>query len=109
MKNIINLIKKYKLYILGGLLVIFYFRSCQKSTEIRKLNKLDGKKVEMIDSLNNVINQKQEKIDSFPEKIRIEKINIHLEYDSWISSKDRGQQLMKLHQVVKDNIKELQK
>lgn len=109
MKNIINLIKKYKLYILGGLLVIFFFRSCQKSTEIRKLNKLDGKKVEMIDSLNNVINQKQEKIDSFPEKIRIEKINIHLEYDSWISSKDRGQQLMKLHQVVKDNIKELQK
>ena len=54
-------------------------------------------------------NQKQEKIDSFPEKMRIEKINIHLEYDSWISSRDRGQQLMKLHQVVKDNIKELQK
>ena len=109
MKNIISLIKKYKLYILGGLLVIFFFRSCQKSTEIRKLNKVDGKKVEMIDSLNNVINQKQEKIDSFPEKMRIEKINIHLEYDSWISSRDRGQQLMKLHQVVKDNIKELQK
>ena len=109
MKNIINIIKKYKLYILGGLLVIFFFRSCQKSVEIRKLNKVDGNKVEMIDSLNNVINQKQEKIDSFPENIRIEKINIHLEYDSWISSKDRGQQLMKLHQVVKDNIKELQK
>ena len=109
MKNIISLIKKYKLYILSGLLVIFFFRSCQKSTEIRKLNKVDGKKVEMIDSLNNVINQKQEKIDSFPEKMRIEKINIHLEYDSWISSRDRGQQLMKLHQVVKDNIKELQK
>ncbi len=109
MKNIISLIKKYKLYILGGLLVIFFFRSCQKSTEIRKLNKVDGKKVEMVDSLNNVINQKQEKIDSFPEKMRIEKINIHLEYDSWISSRDRGQQLMKLHQVVKDNIKELQK
>lgn len=109
MKNIINLIKKYKLYILGGLLIIFFFRSCQKSAEIRKLNKIDTKKVEMIDSLNNVINQKQEKIDSFPEKMRIEKINIHLEYDNWISSKDRGQQLMKLHQVVKDNIKELQK
>ena len=109
MKNIISLIKKYKLYILSGLLVIFFFRSCQKSTEIRKLNKVDGKKVEMVDSLNNVIKQKQEKIDSFPEKMRIEKINIHLEYDSWISSRDRGQQLMKLHQVVKDNIKELQK
>ena len=65
MKNIINLIKKYKLYILGGLLIIFFFRSCQKSAEIRKLNKIDTKKVEMIDSLNNVINQKQEKIDSF--------------------------------------------
>ncbi len=32
-----------------------------------------------------------------------------MEYDNWISSKDRGQQLMELHRVVKDNIKELQK
>jgi len=39
----------------------------------------------------------------------VEKINIHLDYDSWISSKDRGQQLMELHQIVKTNIKDLQK
>lgn len=41
--------------------------------------------------------------------MRIEKINIHLEYDEWISSKDRGQQLMELHSIVKNNVKELQK
>ena len=55
-----------------------------------------------LDSLNN-------KLDSIPEIIRVEKINIHLDYDSWISSKDRGQQLMELHQIVKTNIKDLQK
>ena len=52
---------------------------------------------------------KGKKIDSIPEILRVEKINIHLEYDSWISSKDRGSQLMELHSVVKENIKELQK
>ena len=41
--------------------------------------------------------------------MRIEKINIHLEYDDWISSKDRGTQLMELHSIVKNNVKELQK
>ena len=41
--------------------------------------------------------------------MRIEKMNIHLEYDSWISEKDRSQQLMELHKVVKDNVKQLQK
>ena len=40
MKNIISLIKKYKLYILSVLLVFFFFRSCQKSNEIRKLGKM---------------------------------------------------------------------
>jgi len=109
MKNIISLIKKYKLYILSVLLVFFFFRSCQKSNEIRKLGKVGETKLEMVDSLENVISQKQQKIDSFPEKIRIEKINIHLEYDSWVSSKDRGQQLMELHREIKDNIKKLQK
>ena len=109
MKNIISLIKKYKLYILSVLLVFFFFRSCQKSNEIRKLGKVGETKVEIVDSLKSVISQKQQKIDSFPEKIRIEKINIHLEYDSWVSSKDRGQQLMELHQEIKDNIKKLQK
>ena len=109
MKNIISLVKKYKLYILSILLIFTFFRSCQKSNEIRKLGKIEVVNIEVVDSLKNVISQKQQKIDSFPEKMRIEKINIHLEYDSWVSSKDRGQQLMELHQNIKDNIKKLQK
>ena len=36
-------------------------------------------------------------------------MNIHIEYDNWISSKDRGPQLMELHPVVKSSIKKLQK
>ncbi len=109
MKNIISLVKKYKLYILSILLIFTFFRSCQKSNEIRKLGKVEGINIEVVDSLKNVISQKQQKIDSFPEKIRIEKINIHLEYDGWVSSRDRGQQLMELHQNIKNNIKKLQK
>ena len=102
MKKFIELIKKYKVYILSGLLLIFFFKSCSKSTEIKKLDKLSITQKIQIDSLNS-------KIDSIPEIIRVDKINIHLEYDEWISSKDRGSQLMELHSIVKNNIKELQK
>lgn len=109
MKKVLEFIKKHKLYILGGLFVIFFFRSCFKSSDIKKLDKFNDKQTEVIDSLNLVITQKQQHIDSFPERIRLDKLNIHMEYDNWISSKDRGQQLMELHRVVKDNIKELQK
>lgn len=109
MKKIIELVKKYKLYILSALLLIFFFRSCTKSTEIKKLNKQINNNGIILDSLNNEIILRQQKIDSFPEVMRVEKINIHLEYDSWISEKDRGQQLMELHSVVKNNIKKLQK
>ena len=63
----------------------------------------------VVDSLENEINVRQQKIDSLPEIMRIEKINIHLEYDNWISSKDRGTQLMELHSIVKNNVKNLQK
>jgi hypothetical protein len=100
MKKFIELIKKYKVYILSGLLLIFFFKSCSKSTEIKKLDKLSITQKTQIDSLSN-------KLDSIPEIIRVDKINIHLEYDEWISSKDRGSQLMELHS--KNNIKELQK
>ena len=102
MKKFIELVKKYKVYILSGLLLIFFFKSCSKSTDIKKLDKLSTTQKIQLDSLNS-------KIDSIPEIIRVEKINIHLEYDEWISSKDRGQQLMELHSIVKNNIKELQK
>lgn len=109
MKKVIDFIKKYKVYILASLLIIYFFRSCTKSTQIKKLNReLEIKEV-TIDSLGYEITNRQQKIDSFPEITRIEKINIHLEYDEWISSKDRGQQLMDLHSIVKNNIKDLQK
>ena len=102
MKKILELIKKYKVYILAVLLLIFFFKSCSKSTDIKKLDKLSATQKIQLDSLNS-------KIDSIPEIIRVEKINIHLEYDEWISSKDRGSQLMELHSIVKNNIKDLQK
>jgi hypothetical protein len=82
--------------------LIFFFKSCSKSTDIKKLDKLSTTQKIQLDSLNS-------KIDSIPEIIRVEKINIHLEYDEWISSKDRGSQLMELHSIVKNNIKDLQK
>ena len=38
-----------------------------------------------------------------------EKLKIHTDYDNYISGKNRGEQLMELHMVVKDNIKNLEK
>ena len=102
MKKFLELIKKYKVYILAVLLLIFFFKSCSKSTDIKKLEKIKINQEVQIDSLSK-------RLDSIPEIIRVDKINIHLEYDEWISSKDRGPQLMELHSIVKNNIKELQK
>jgi hypothetical protein len=102
MKKITEFIKKYKVYILAVLLVFFFFRSCSRGGSIKKLEQSNEKQSLAIDSLS-------QKIDSIPEVVRVEKINIHLEYDNWISSKDRGSQLMELHSLVKNNIKELQK
>lgn len=109
MKKFIDLVKKYKVYILTILLLFYFFRSCSKSTEIKKLTREVNNNDLVVDSLKNEITLRQQKIDSVPEIIRIEKINIHLEYDEWISSKDRGQQLMELHSIVKNNVKNLQK
>ena len=107
MKKFIELVKKYKVYILAVLLLFYFFKSCSKSTDIKKLTREVNNNDLVVDSLENQIKIRQQKIDSLPEIMRIEKINIHLEYDEWISSRDRGQQLMELHRVVKDNIKEL--
>jgi len=109
MKKFIELVKKYKIYILSVLLLFFFFKSCGKSRDIKRLGKITETQKKEIDSLNNKIVSLNNKLDSIPEIIRVEKINIHLDYDSWISSKDRGQQLMELHQIVKTNIKDLQK
>ena len=109
MKNIIEFIKKYKVYILSTLLFIFFFRSCMKSGDVRKLEKNKTKQTEMIDSLKRVINGQKDTISNISEVIRLEKIKVHTEYDNYISSKDRGEQLMELHMIVKKNIKDLQK
>ena len=38
-----------------------------------------------------------------------EKLKVHTEYDNYISGKNRSEQLMELHMLVKDNIKKLGK
>ena len=108
MKKFIELLKKYKLYILGGLLVIFFFRSCGKSTEARKANKTITEKQEVITQQENIIDSLNGVINEFPGILKQEKIKIHSEYDYYISEKDRGEQLMELHMIVKKNIKELE-
>lgn len=109
MKNFIELLKKYKLYILSALFVIFFFRSCSKSGQVNKLEKTEIKKEKVIDSLNNVIKNQEYTINNISEVIRLEKIKVHTDYDNYISGKDRGEQLMELHMIVKQNIKDLQK
>jgi hypothetical protein len=109
MKNFIELVKKYKLYILSVLFVIFFFRSCSKSGQVKKLEKLEVKKEKVIDSLDNVIKSHEYTINNVSEVIRLEKIKVHTDYDNYISSKDRGEQLMELHMLVKQNIKDLDK
>ena len=50
-----------------------------------------------------------EQVNNVSEVIRLEKIKVHTDYDNYISSKDRGEQLMELHMLVKQNIKDLEK
>lgn len=109
MKKFIETVKKYNIYILSALFLVFFFRSCSKSTQLKKLDKAITFNTTLVDSLNTEIKVRQQKIDSLPEIIRAEKINLHLEYDEWISKKDRGPQLMELHSVVKSNINRLKK
>lgn len=109
MKNLLETIKKYQTHILMFLFVIFLFRSCSKSSTVKKLEKTNVTKTHVIDSLNNVIVKQNESINNISEIVRIEKIKLHMEYDNYISSKDRGDQLMELHMIVKKNIKDLEK
>jgi hypothetical protein len=102
MENIVEFLKKHKTKILISLVVIFFFKSCGSSRSVTKLEKLKTENVNTIDSLNLLIK-------NHDEQIRIEKIKVHTYYDNWITEKDRGGQLMELHFVVKNNLKELQK
>ena len=94
MKKLIELIKTYKLQILIGLTVIFFFKSCSNSSKVSKLEKIEKQNITTIDSLR-IAHKK-------------EKIAIHSFYDNWITQKDRGPQLMELHFIVKENLKKEQ-
>ena len=109
MKKIIEFIKKYKIHILSTLLCIFFMRSCMKSGEVRKLEKIKTQNENIIDSLTFLVNGQKDTINNISEVIRQEKLKVHREYDNYISSKDRGPQLMELHRVVKKNIQDLEK
>lgn len=109
MKKVIEFIKKYKIQLLTLLVVIFFFRSCGNSTEVRRLEKQKKENINTIDSLNFVIKSQKDTIDNISEVIRMEKYKIHAEYDNWISQKNRGPQLMELHFIVKNKLKQLQK
>lgn len=98
MNKIIEFVKKHKTQILTILLIIFFFKSCSNSSQVRKLEKLEVSNNKKIDSLNLIV-----------KSFNLEKIKIHSEYDNWISKKDRGPQLMELHFIVKENIKQLEK
>lgn len=109
MKKIIEFIKKFKIQILSTLLFIFLMRSCIKSGEVRKLEKTKANNENIIDSLSTIVNGQKDTINNISEVIRQEKIKVHREYDNYISGKNRGEQLMELHMIVKDNIKKLEK
>ena len=109
MKNFIEFLKKYKIHILSTLLFISFFRSCIKSSDVKKLQKEETYNSKVIDSLNFVINGQKDTIKNISEVIRVEKLKVHSEYDDYISEKNRSEQLMELHMIVKENIKKLQK
>jgi len=109
MKKIIEFIKKYKIHILSTLLCIFFMRSCMKSGEVRKLEKIKTQNEKVVDSLTFLVNGQKDTINNISEVIRQEKLKVHREYDNYISLKDRGPQLMELHRVVKKNIQDLEK
>jgi uncharacterized coiled-coil protein SlyX len=109
MKKIIEFIKKYKTQILIVLTVLFFFRTCSNSTQVRKLEKTKIENQHTIDSLNGVINEQKDTITKISDVIKAEKIKLHMEYNNWITPQDRTKQLIELHKIVNKNINELQK
>lgn len=98
--KVLDFLKKYKVHVLATLLLILFFRSCGKSRTITKLEKDKRQNVEVIDSLESLINVKNAKIDSFPEILRKEKLSIHLMYNDTISKLDRTSQTMWLQNNI---------
>jgi len=79
------------------------------SYKLNRKEKENIRNTEVIDSLKSVLKAQESTINNISEVIRQEKIKVHLEYDNYISEKDRGEQLMELHKVVKIKLKELDK
>ena len=65
MKKFIDLVKKYKIYILSILFLFYFFKSCSKSTDIKKLTKEVDNNGIVVDSLNNQIKLRQQKLIVF--------------------------------------------
>jgi len=101
MEKVKEFIKTYKIQLLVTLTLIFCFRSCVNSRKVDDLEKLKTQNEEKIDSLQSVTKVMEDSIKN-------EKIKIHTFYDNWISEKNRSPQLMELHFLVKNNLKELQ-
>jgi hypothetical protein len=112
MKNFINFINKYKVHILSSLIFITLFRGCHFKNSTKRVLKQHNEYVEKKDSVlqeyMGIIEEQKNIITQYHKTLKKEKMDIHLFYDNWISSKDRGQQLMELHIVVRDNIRNLQ-
>jgi PBP1b-binding outer membrane lipoprotein LpoB len=106
----LDFIKKHGTKIVIVLLLITFFRSCSKNSEIRKLSKTNIELTKESQSKDSLLVVYKNKIDSFPERLRQNSLLIHQEYDLWISKRDRGPQLMELHNdFVKPKIQDLSK
>lgn len=90
-------------------MVFFMFKSCNKSSDINKLENSNITLSEKIDSLNNVVKNQKNKIDSLPEITRVDKLSIYLELNKEISEMDRTPQMMEFHKGINDKISKLQK
>ena len=99
MKNFITFIKKYKIYILSTLLIIFFFKSCGKSREIKRLEK-------SISTLKYESDSTSKHKDSVILIIKNKHYDDLELIDSWIKQKDRGPQLMELHPIVDSLLKQ---
>jgi hypothetical protein len=104
----IEFLIKYKIHILVIILGITFFRSCAKSRNISKLEKLEISCTNTLDSLNNIIILKNARLDSIPEILKAESLSIYLSLDDTISRVDRTPQLMGFHTLIKDKIKDIQ-
>jgi hypothetical protein len=106
----LEFIKKHAIKIVFILLLISLFRSCSKNGEIKKLSKNNSELIIENKSKDSLLSVYQNRIDSFPERLRQNGLLIHQEYDLWISKRDRGPQLMELHNdFVKPKIQDLNK